>query len=262
MSINISSNAIPDYINALNVKHSGFGVIKLAFKRLLTSVDIVGRNKREESGRLDRKAFTRFACGEQSIFSRRDVKEAVKSSVSVLIDVSFSTVADNVIQNLQNIAINLAKILEECGVDYEINAFNGESDVEHNGVQYQDINYYQVKPYNKPLRACIPALGSITLLGGDGTPDYSAIQFTIEELSTRHDDRKVLILLTDADAYRESHIKLLDALAKRLNIVLIAIGVGNTRVEQVFTHAVNIKDTNDLFSGSFSKILNTLSREV
>jgi hypothetical protein len=42
------------------------GATRANLLKLLRSIDTVGWSRREESGRLDRRAFGRFACGDQS----------------------------------------------------------------------------------------------------------------------------------------------------------------------------------------------------
>ena len=73
-----------------NNQPSGLGATRASLLRLLRSLDLVGWSTHEESGRLDRKAFTRFAVGSTAVFSKRQHIEAERSAVSVLIDCSGS----------------------------------------------------------------------------------------------------------------------------------------------------------------------------
>lgn len=54
----------------------GIGATRTNLQRLLHSLDFVGWSTNEESGRLDRRALTRFATGSANIFSRRQYIEA------------------------------------------------------------------------------------------------------------------------------------------------------------------------------------------
>ena len=97
-----------DYAN----NPSGLGATRSNLLRILRSIDLVGWNTHEESGRLDRKAFTRFASGSVAVFSKRTYVEAERSAVSVLIDCSGSMDNDGRIRTAQTVAIQLAKILD------------------------------------------------------------------------------------------------------------------------------------------------------
>jgi thymidine kinase len=101
-------------------------------------------------------------------------------------------------------------------------------------------------------------LGSIREWAGHSTPDYSALSITLEELSKREEQRKILFFLTDADSYTKSHMVYLQEIADKLGIKIIAIGVGRTEVEQCFKIAQNVENVSDLADASFGKLLKEL----
>ena len=94
-----------------NTQTSGLGATRANILRLLRSVDLVGWSTHEESGKVDRKAFTRFACGSTAVFSKRQHVDAVKSSVSILIDCSGSMEEDNKIVIAESITIQLLSLI-------------------------------------------------------------------------------------------------------------------------------------------------------
>ena len=112
---------------------AGIGATKVALRRFLQSTDSVGWSRREEAGRLDRRALTRYALGDAAIFSRREYTEAETSAVSILIDVSGSTnfpvnrAAPEVrrIDVFSEVAVHLTKLISDCGASIEVNCFSG-----------------------------------------------------------------------------------------------------------------------------------------
>lgn len=249
-----------------NNQVQGLGATRSNIMRLLRSLDLVGWNTHEESGRLDRKAFTRFATGGTAIFSKRTHVEAEKSAVSVLIDCSGSMGYGGEIYTAQSIAIQLARILDKADVSFAVTGFNGGDISEENvrlddkpiGIHKQIVNFIPFKTWGDSLNRASAKLGSINCWAGKSTPDYSALSLTIEDLGKREETRKILFLLTDADGYKKEHMQHLQSLADKLNIKLIAIGIGSTKVQDCFTHAENVSDVNDLASASFNKLLKEL----
>jgi thymidine kinase len=101
-------------------------------------------------------------------------------------------------------------------------------------------------------------LGAIRYCAGNSTPDYSALTMTLEDLSKRDEQRKILFFLTDADSYTRSHMVHVQSIADKLGIKIIAIGIGNTDVEQCFKIAQNVENVSDLADASFGKLLKEL----
>jgi uncharacterized protein with von Willebrand factor type A (vWA) domain len=101
-------------------------------------------------------------------------------------------------------------------------------------------------------------LGSIDQCADGGTPDYASLTLALEDLSRQEEQRKILFLLTDADGYDVDRMKKVQTLANKLNIKVIAIGIGNTKVAKCFDVAENVKDVSGLASTSFNKLLKEL----
>lgn len=250
-----------------NAQHSGLGGVRANIIRLLRSIDLVGWTTHEENGRVDRRAFTRFAVGSTSIFSRRSNVEATKSAVSVLIDCSGS-MNDNGgerIKTAQEIAIQLAKILDKANVSFSVTGFQGSGEVDICSVRSQSelvrsesTRFIQFKTWKDSLAKASSKLGAIDQCANRGTPDYSALVLALQDLSTREEHRKILFLLTDAEGYNIVRMAKVQTLADKFNIKIVAIGIGTTKVAECFKVAENVTSISDLASVSFSKLLKEL----
>lgn len=245
---------------------AGIGATKVALRRFLKSIDLVGWSRREESGRLDRRALTRYALGDAAIFSRRERTDAETSAVSILIDVSGST-ANEVskaqpevlrIQVFAEVAVHLTKLISDCGTSVEVNGFSGSRRVDERGDLSETVEFFKVKGYNESQASAAPALASIPALLSGSTPDYSALRLSIEALDKRTENRKILFVITDADDYQIKEIKHLDGVAKKLGIIIVAIGVGTADITKCFTNAASVTSAAEVFTQSFNKLLNSL----
>jgi cobalamin biosynthesis protein CobT len=119
----IKADAERNYSFQYNYQASNLGATRANILRLLRSLDLVGWNTHEESGRLDRKAFTRFACGSTAVFAKRVHVEAEASAVSILIDCSGSMNSDNRIGTAEALAIQLSRILDKANVSFNVTGF-------------------------------------------------------------------------------------------------------------------------------------------
>ncbi len=246
----------------------GLGATRASIARLLRSVDLVGWSSHEESGRVDRKAFTRFATGSTAVFSKRQHVEATKSAVSILIDCSGSMNEYKRIHTAESIAIQLSRILEKSDVSFNVTGFYGRtSEKALRGSGATPLNtvalieqavFLPFKTWRENLARASSKLGSISQCARHSTPDYSALSISIDELSRRDEARKILFLITDADGYNKAHIKHLQDLADKLNVKIIAIGIGDTDVPKVFKSGDNVLNVSDLASASFNKLLKEL----
>jgi len=251
-----------------NTQASGLGATRANILRILRSVDLVGWNTHEESGRLDRKAFTRFATGSTAVFSKRHHVEATKSAVSILIDCSGSMSEYNKIQTAESIAIQLSRILDKANVDFSVTGFYGNSGIQpvdaggalkqSSNVRTESVAFIPFKTWKESIAKASAKLGSIKQWARNSTPDYSALSLTIEDLYRQDAQRKILFLLTDADGYCKAHMRHLQSVADHLNVKIVAIGIGETRVRDCFTSGEDVKDVSGLASASFNKLLKEL----
>lgn len=268
MSTFTKSECETNFSAQFNTQASNLGATRANILRLLRSVDLVGWNTHEESGRLDRKAFTRFATGSTAVFSKRQYVEATKSAVSVLIDCSGSMSESNKIQTAESIAIQLARILDKANVDFNVTGFFGNSGIasidatgslsQSSHARIENVAFVPFKTWKENLAKASAKLGSIRQWARNSTPDYSALSLTIEDLYRQDAQRKILFLLTDADGYCKAHMRHLQSVADRLGVKIVAIGIGNTSVRDCFVSGEDVKDVSGLASASFNKLLKEL----
>lgn len=247
----------------------GLGATRSHLLRLLRSIDLVGWNTKEESGRLDRKAFTRYATGSVNVFSKREYVDAERSAVSILIDCSGSMEHENRIVVANQVAIQLARILEKANAEFNVTGFYGNdyTEREYQSGASQELTYsvqtpvfIPFKEWGENLAKASAKMGTIQQCANGSTPDYGSISIALETLALRGEQRKVLFLLTDADGYNLEHMKKLQRVADKQNILLVAIGIGRTDVNKCFTHAENVLSINELASASFNKLLKVVAK--
>jgi len=251
------SVAIDAFYDRIKQNSNAFGATKAALRKLLRSIDSVGWSHREESGRLDRRAFSRYATGDASVFSRREYKEADKAVVNILVDVSGSTYfgcedGETRLVVFGSITACLAKLLDECNVTTKVSAFYGNS-----SPAFDKVNLIELKDYSESLRSKAADIGAITSIARSSTPDYGAVYEEIIAISKRKERRKVLFLVTDADDYDVGNANHLQALANNLGVIIVAICVGGD-ISKCYTHYVNAKSSAEVFGGSFSKLLHSI----
>jgi cobalamin biosynthesis protein CobT len=172
------------------------------------------------------------------------------------------------IQTAQSVAIQLSKMLDKANASFNVVGFQGGQNGVRQGatganatgieatIEYTE--FIPFKTWGESLTKASAKLGSIKYCAGNSTPDYSALSMTMEDLSKRDEQRKILFFLTDADSYQKSHMVHLQNIADKLGIKIIAIGIGQTDVEQCFKVAQNVENVSDLADASFGKLLKEL----
>lgn len=252
------------FYSAIKSNFNGIGATKASLRKLLVSIDSVGWSRREECGRVDRRAFTRFAVGERAVFSRREYKEADRSAVSILVDVSGSTYQDvgNGVKRVDvftTVTANLCKLLDECGASVCVTAFHGDRSADNTGPT-ETVTFTELKRFNQSLRSSAADIGALPNLVCGCTPDYASVYETLVDLSTRSEKRKVLILITDADSFIIGNHRHLGNLADKLGIVIVALCIGGD-ISKCYTHHANVNSAAQLFSGAFNKLLSAIRKD-
>lgn len=241
---------------------SGMGVVRSQLLRLLKSTDLVGWSTFEESGRLDRKAFSRFACGSTQVFNQRMYKEAENSAVSLFLDCSGSMSGERM-RTTQEVAIQLVKVLDKADVSYAVTGFDSwhETEVKYvDGVEFtpEDVRLYPFKQWGESLQKSIPKLGMIHKVARAGNPDYSAVMVGLDDLRKRPERKKIMFFMTDSGSVNYAHMERIDSVAERFGITLIAIGIETREVLGLYKHAVSINDLEDMASSTFSLMLKAI----
>lgn len=255
------------YATDLRNAPQGLGATRTNLRRLLHSLDFVGWSSNEESGRLDRRALTRYAVGSANIFSRREFKEAETSAVSILIDCSGSMNAGDSantrrIDLAQKVTVHLASILHKARVAFAITGFRSGRSTAVGSAVIESPNFLPFKPWGKSLQACAPILGSIRLCAMGSTPDYTAVANAVEELALRPEHRRILFILTDADGYYREHMRHLQRLADKVGVTIVAIGINSSEALDCFVNAVAVHDLKDLGAATFNQLLKAVRQKV
>lgn len=252
------ANAEATFKHSYHSEPAGLSATRTALSRLLRSMDSVGWSSREESGRLDRHALTRYAVGDANIFSRRQYQEAEKAAVEILIDCSGSMSDSIVLAN--EFAIQLGKMLEKSKTEFCCHGFqsgNCESFYSESNNCYADsVRFIPFKQFGKRMSPAF--MGSIEQSTGGGTPDYTAVWHGVNLLSMRPEKKKVLFVIGDSAGYNIKAMQHLEKLANKQGIVVIGIGVGYTDMPKCFTNATNIYQMEDLAGVGLRSIIKAL----
>jgi hypothetical protein len=165
----------------------------------------------------------------------------------------------------QEIAIQLGKILDKADVSFSVTGFQGMADVDgfrsrgdYSAIVTEYTTFIPFKTWKESLAKASAKMGAIDLCAKRGTPDYASLTLALDDLSRQEEQRKILFLLTDADEYNVDRMKKVQTLADKLNIKIVAIGIGNTKVAKCFDVAENVTDISGLASASFGKLLKEL----
>jgi cobalamin biosynthesis protein CobT len=172
------------------------------------------------------------------------------------------------IQVAGEIAVQLAKIFSRAKISFAVTGFSGYGgDVRvrasganalNENLTIENINWIPFKTWGESMQRAAAKLGSIAQWTGYSTPDYSALSVAIEDIAKRPESRKILFVLTDADAYTAEHIRHIDKMAVSQGITLVAVGIQSREVTEIFQNAANVENVSELASTSFTKLLHTL----
>jgi len=80
----------------------------------------------------------------------------------------------------------------------------------------------------------------------------------LTQLSKRTEAKKILFILTDASGFGKANVDQVNATAKALNVTIVAVGIGYTEVEQLYTNAVNVQSIKDLAGQAFNALLKAI----
>lgn len=260
----ITQTSAQSSFDASRSRITGLGGNKVALLRLLRSTDTVGHKTHQESGRLDKRAFSRVGAGRADVFKVKGYAPAVKSAVSILIDLSASMTDGNSVKldMAQDVAITLADILDRAKVSFAVTGFTDgrDSKVNINGNSYKMDNpmFVPFKKWGEPLRRSQAKLGCITLVNNSGTPDYASFINALDQLDQQKEKRKVLFVITDTEGFITPHVKHVQSVADRLGIVLVVIGLHAGSSLQYFTNSVNVKKISDLADVAFKQVIKSL----
>jgi hypothetical protein len=260
------SDAIQIYKECRGMRVAVPASVTTTLRRLLSGTDNLGQSSREESGRVDRKAFTRFAVGDGNIFSRRTRQEGEDCAVSILLDLSASMDGSE-IKRAQQVVIQLGAILDGCRVQWSCTGYSTH-DMEwfynETGDDIDDyvdhVSFVEIKAFKQSSQQAAAELGAIRHLCGSKTPDFAAPILHLREMDALPVSKKVLILLTDATSLHPDECKFVREFADKLGINLVVIGIcAGTGLSYYGDAAVNVNNLSDLSSQAFGHLLKRVS---
>ena len=188
-------------------RNTSMGAVRSKILKILQAEDQIGRSNRETKGKLDRKAFSRFATGQADIFTQRNVKLAENTAVSIFIDTSSSMYrkvkgrrAEHIyldknyraIDGAREVAIQLSNIISKTNSEFAVQGFTNTSSA-------TDVTIYQYKKWGKKLTPKEKfKISTLDCVNASGTPVYESLRWAIQDISKVQSKKKVLFIITDA----------------------------------------------------------------
>jgi hypothetical protein len=203
---------------------------------------------RREEGTFDNNAIIPLAIGDPDFFKRKTRRIAVAAAMEILVDASGS------MSDIMQTALDTAQVTCEATA-----AFNHLKTAVVTYTATDEMNYVIVKEYHEHVvsgrKRFANAMASIRY---GGTPTGRAMMFSIDRLSTRREEKKILVLVTDGmpDSMKEAIASQNIARHRGITTVLIEIG-DHKKPHMAFDYGCVIKDISHL-----SDALRTIALEL
>lgn len=168
------------------------------------------------------------------VFKRHQETEGIDSAVIILVDVSSSM--EHRLRHARSAAAALYQTLSKAGVAVAVMAFD----------HYASVPV----PFGTPVNRGTEIISRIAL--GGSTSDYFAIRLAHEMLLGRHEQRKVVLSLTDGEGQPVQARHQVE-IGARLGITTIGIGI-QENVSRVYPNAIRIDNLADLGNATFKQI--------
>lgn len=223
------------------------GIYQTMHKALFDQVQNLEVNRRVGT-RLVNSKLSGIPAGNLSVFSRRTETQDVSVAISVIVD-SSSSMNDNGAKPMLDAnacAFAFAMGLDKAGVSSEFIYFGRRTQGSH--------LMYTAKSFSEK-----PVASRFTVAAAGGTPTGDAMQFAINTLSLRQENKKILIVITDGDANSESRVVFASKLANSLNIRVVPIGIQTSCVAGFEKDQfVTVNDLSELTSALREAVRNKL----
>ena len=183
-----------------------------------------------------------ISAGNLSVF-KQGAKQRVKTSaISVLVDASGSMSKNiNELENMYHAnttALALATTFSRMQINCEVNYFGIWDEDKHSNC------IYKAKSFDQPLVAKRFGVNPV-----GGTPTHEGMLHAIQSLALKRDENMILFIITDGQANSAFHVKQMEEIAQKLNIKLIPIGLGQTRISgfdiEEFVSANDMNEVNE-----------------
>ena len=222
--------------------------VKVQLMRLLRAPERVGWDPGAYSGRLDRRRAARILTGQESVFRRRWETPGINTAMEIIIDMSGSMAHWPIMTALQ-VAYTIASAAEQAGAAVQVSGFTsrlmGDSINERYSVgrsisgelpvptaEAMSSGYCAVlvtlKSWKRKVRQALPDFWRARKFANGGTPDYSAVRTAAEQISTRPEERKIILVLTDGMGQVADMAELTANSERLLGVTIIGIGIGMT----------------------------------
>lgn len=265
----VNSTDVSGYDNTKAGIRGEIMTMKNKLKRALLAKKQRDWDPGREVGRLDSKRMVAAYNGSKSVFKQRIDREEEDTVVTILVDLSGSMYGGK-----DEVARDCVVALSECLSGSEIK-FNvvGFCNKRNSGSGY---NYFRVealdtvffKDFDTPLRVARGAINQIPEAVGGNNSDYDFITNAINDLSKRHEERKVLLVLSDghpAHAGNGAHFAVMRHCknaatkdAKKAGVECIGIGICDSAVKEIYPDHVVVHNVNDLAATVFHKLTKIL----
>lgn len=216
--------------------------LRYEVKRLFENSGLSEFQRNRKAGSVNVHALPTVAMGGERLFKRRQETEGIDSAVCIVLDVSGSMFKDYGNPNAQRMtaAIQttaaLLDTLHRAGVATCVLTFGDETAI--------------LKPWDMNPKKVNDLLVRMDV--GGGSNDYFAIRYGHGLLMQRHEQRKVMFVITDGDGAKEDAKSQVEA-GERLGITTIGVGI-QYNVSDVYSNNVNVRTIEDLGSASFKQI--------
>ena len=216
--------------------------LRYEVKRLFENSGLSEFQRNRKAGSINVHALPKVAMGGERLFKRRQETEGIDSAVVIALDISGSMFRDfgNPDAQRMTAAIQttaaLLDTLTRAGVATCVLTFGDSTAV----LKPWDMNH---KKINDLL---------VRIDAGGGSNDYFAIRYGHGLLMQRHEERKVMFVITDGDGHKAA-AKHQAQVGERLGITTIGVGI-QYNVSDVYSNNVHVSTIADLGSASFKQI--------
>jgi len=216
--------------------------LRYEVKRLFENSGLSEFQRNRKAGAINVHALPNVAMGGERLFKRRQETEGIDSAVVIVVDISGSMFDDYQNNNAERMtaAIQttaaLLDTLHRAGVVTCVLTFGDRTAV--------------LKPFEMNTKKVNDLL--VRIEDGGGSNDYFAIRHGHGLLMQRHEERKVMFVITDGDGHR-SYAREQVKVGERLGITTIGVGIQHD-VSGVYSNNVHVKTIADLGTASFKQI--------
>jgi cobalamin biosynthesis protein CobT len=269
------------------------GALKTQLSKLLMSVDRVGWNTGNTTGRFDVRRVSRLLAGSERVFKQRTESAATTTAVSIIIDISGSMQCrdrEDGSDSLDTTRIGVASqcawaigtAVERSNCEVEVVGFGsaGNSAITINDKSlrgmdgetirgsvsgdstYTPTKLVNIKNYGTKMSSRKVAFQRMFEACRYGTADYQAVRTIVEQLSQRPEHRKIAIVLTDGCGDMAVLRKFCDMSEKLYDIPILAVGIQSYQrdMENSYKRFVMVNNLSDLVERAIKQLIDQIKK--